>query len=154
MPQYQLVGASINLGGKRDHVTVRGIDQPLTYPEVLVLRTLHGGNEHVHSEVDLGLTEDRTPEDEFRRLTEIYGRVVADVFPPVGGSVMLPTGDAAIPTADEVAAADAAAEAARAEARAKRSGTKSGSKTKAAAKAEPAPPADADAVPDLSDLPS
>lgn len=150
MPQFQKIAAYINLGGKRDHVSVRGIDNPITYPELLVLRALHGGPDHVHSEVDLGVTEDRTFEDEMRRLTETYGKVVAQVFPTVGGMIQLPLADEAIPTADEVEAADAAAEAARAATRAK----KDKAKTKAKPAVKTVETAETDAVPDLSDLPS
>ena len=109
--QFQRVTGYINLSGNRSSTTFRGTDDPMTYPETLVLQAVHGGEEHVHTLVEHDYVE-TTQEDEYDRLLRRYGAVVRDAFPMVGGSPSLPTEDDNIPTPDQVAAAqDAAKEA-------------------------------------------
>lgn len=132
--KFQLLAAHVNLGASRDDVVYRGEDNPVTLPEVLVLRAIHGGEEHVHSLVSLGTVE-RDPRTELDRLTSIYGEIALKVFPTIGGQPSLPGVDEAIPDKDEVDAASAAAEAAMEAARAKKGRAKK-------ADAAPLPPLD------------
>jgi hypothetical protein len=137
MSKFQLLSAFVNLAGDRDNVVHRIASEPITYPEMIVLRTIHGGEDHVHGLVDVGTVE-RPDAVERERLSLIYGKVVTDVFP--GAILSLPAGDTSIPTQDEVAAADTASKDAMARTRA----AKPGRVKKAAEPAETA-------VPDLTD---
>jgi hypothetical protein len=145
MAKYQLITGFVNLGGNRDNVVFRGEDNPMTYPETIILAAMHGGPEHVHGLVAIG-EKTATPEEELTRLTQTYKAIAAEVFPVIAGRAALPESDPNLPTPDEVAAGEAA----KAEAMTKvRKGGKSASKT-----VEPATPApDAPAVPSLADLP-
>jgi hypothetical protein len=117
--KMQLLTGYINLGGSRDHVSYRGADDPMTYPETLVLQVIHG-TEHVHTLVEIGEVE-RDPGEELERLAVTYPRGgVRTLFPAVGGRVALPGRDDNLPTVDEVRAAETAAAEATAKARAKR----------------------------------
>lgn len=148
--KFQLLSAFINLHGSRDNVVFRGPDEPITYPEALVLQAIHGGSEHVHTLVEVGSVE-RQPGEEYDRLMSIYGATVAAMFPGAAGRASLPHRDDSLPTQDEVEAARAAADKALADRRKQRSGTKAGaSKTgkpseKASdADSKPVDPADPD----------
>jgi hypothetical protein len=149
MSKFQLLSGFINLGGERTNVVFRGPDNPITYPESLLLQVIHGGPEHVHTLVEVG-EADRDHEEELRRLTEKYGAVTKSAFPAVGGRATLPMRDDTLPTAEEVAEAKAAMDATLAASKAKRGKTaKAKAKTPAPEPAAPAP-----AVPSVDDLPS
>lgn len=112
---FQLVTALVNLGSRNE--TIVPLDPPVTYPEYLVLRAIHGSGA-VTDPVDVGdLEEDRSDEEERRRLAVRFGdEVVKELFP--GALAKLPErGD--LPTLDEVKAVREATEKAKAEARAK-----------------------------------
>lgn len=116
MALFQLLGCEINIGGDRDNTVVRDQFDPVTFPEFLVLRALHGGADHVHSAVAVGERE-LNPEAEKERLSLKYGAaLIGGLFP--GAMAALPLGDQSIPTLDEVNAGNAAANAARAATRA------------------------------------
>lgn len=141
MADFQLLSATINIGASRDHTVVRGPDDPITYPEMLILQAVHGGIEHVHSVVSVGKA-DREMSAERERLTQTYGiAFVQSVFP--GITTPLPLSDDTIPTIEEHNAVLKAVGEVRTKVRA--------SKAKATSVPEPAPvPAAAPAVPDLT----
>jgi hypothetical protein len=141
MPKLQLISCYVNLGGDRNNVAYRGPANPVTFAEALVLQAVHGGQEHVHTMIDVGSVE-RDFGEEFRRLSALYGKVVQELFPNVGGRASVPAGDDSIPAADEVQAANEAAKEAMSAAKSKRG-------KKAAPKKAPA-----ETVPSLDDLPS
>lgn len=144
MAKYQLLSAYINLAGDRNDVAVRGVDNPITYPESLVLQAVHGGQEHVHTLIEVGEVE-REPAEEMTRLTLAYGSIAAKVFPSLNGRATLPERDDALPTEAQVAAAQAAAATAMAKA----------AKPKAAAAKTPAAePAPSQGTLSLDNLPS
>lgn len=118
MAVFQLLHATINIAGSRDHTIVRGDDHDgITIPEMHVLRVVHGGVEHVHTEMVMGEVE-RDPGEERARLVQLYGKEAVDaVFP---GISPLPTRDDNLPTREEHLAAIKAAEEARAQAKASR----------------------------------
>lgn len=144
MSDFQLVSAFVNLAGDRDNVVVKGATEAITFPEALVLRAIHGGDEHVYDLVVVGSVQ-RSMAEEYERLQNIYGSIVQKVFPKIGNMATLPTGDEALPTQEEVDAAKKAAADAREAVRAK------------APKKKKAADADADApdapLPSLADLP-
>lgn len=117
MAKFQLLSAYINLAGDRDNVVYRGPDNPITFPEAMILRVLHGGDDHVHTLIVVGETE-RATDEERARLGEKYGTALLNTIFPQG--MPLPSGSPSLPTLEEVQAAEQAAEKARAEARAKR----------------------------------
>lgn len=130
MALFQLLGCEINVGGDRDNTVVRDQFDPVTFPEYLVLRALHGGPDHVHSAVAVGERE-LNPDAEKERLALKYGaQLVGSLFP--GAMAAMPLADPSIPTLDEVNAASAAANAARTAVRA--------ASKKAKEKALPVPP--------------
>lgn len=141
MPKYQLLGVEIHIGGNRDTTVVKGEDNDgITLPELYVLRALHGGAEHVHSEVVVGYVE-RSQEAERERLQQRYGaRLVDAVFPGVSP---LPVSDESYPTKEERDAAVLAAKEAMTAAR-----TKRGKKAEPAP--APAPETPAPVIPDLT----
>lgn len=122
MPKFQTLTATINLGADRDQQVVRGTDNPITFPESLILRTLHGGDEHVHSLLSFTghpLGEDRSHEEERDRLKGLYGeKIVEAIFPTA--MLALPVSDPRLPSMEEAEAARAAAEEAAKKVRAKR----------------------------------
>jgi len=86
----QLLSCHIAVAGDDHNVVVRDHDTAVTYPELLVLRALHGG-ESVRHVADAGDVE-RDPADERERLANIYGReIVNHVFP--GEHTQLPVED-------------------------------------------------------------
>lgn len=145
--KFQLLTGFVNLNGDRGNTVFRGIDDPMTYPEMLALRVLHGGDEHVHNIVEVG-TVDRAPMEEFQRLSVKYGQhLIANMFPGVGNTRVIPARDDSIPTREDVEAANAAA----AEALAARKNGSRKSKPKAATETPaPTPAPDPDTVPDLT----
>lgn len=76
----QLLSCYIAVAGDDHSIVVRSDDTAVTYPELLVLRALHG-SESVRNVADFGDVE-REPADERERLANIYGRAIVDhVFP-------------------------------------------------------------------------
>jgi hypothetical protein len=108
MPKMQMLAAFVNLGGDRDNVVYRGPDNPISLPEMFVLRAVHGGDDHVHGVAIVSVQNvDQTAEHE--RLTRLYGRIVNDIFPNLAGRPNMPLEDDSLPTLDDVLAANAAA---------------------------------------------
>lgn len=146
MPKFQLLSAHINLAGDRGNTVVKGSSNPITLPELFVLRTLHGGNENVHTLVEVGEVE-RSAAEEYERLEHLYGApVVNAIFPGAVGRNRLPERDDNIPTREDVAAAKAAAE----EVMSRRKSSKRKPAKKDGDKAEEPTPA----VPDVAELDS
>jgi hypothetical protein len=86
----QLLSCRVAVAGDDLNVVVREHDTAVTYPEMLVLKALHG-SESVRDIEDAG-DVDRDPAEERERLSMIYGReVVRQVFP--GDHQPLPTQD-------------------------------------------------------------
>lgn len=111
MARFQLIGCEINIGGDRENTVVKDKFDPITLPEFIILRTIHGGVDHVFNPVVVGHT-DLSPEGERERLANKYGEaIVAGLFP--GALAALPTEDTSLPTAEEVEAGSKAAKAAR-----------------------------------------
>lgn len=108
MSKFQLLTGYINLGGSRDNVVYKGPDDPMTYPEALILQAIHGGTEHVHTLVEIGTVE-REPADEYSRLEAKYGKIVGVMFPGALGVKAMPTHSPDIPTVEDVRAAEEAA---------------------------------------------
>lgn len=114
----QILTCNVSLGGDEGMIVARGVDRPVTYPELLILAEIHGGD----SVREIKMIEDRDVDsaDERERLKLTYGAAVVDrLFP--GGYAELPAGDRRIQAAYEQAQAKAAAlaaEAAQAEAQA------------------------------------
>ena len=76
----QLLSCHIAVAGDDHNVVVRGHDTAVTYPELLVIKALHGSENVRHIE-DYGDVE-RDPDEERARLREIYGEpIVRQVFP-------------------------------------------------------------------------
>lgn len=78
---FQLLICEIALAGDIRNVVARGFDNPVTYPELLVLQFLHG-DEAVSNVYDIGAA-DRPNEEEFLRLKQTYGNIVTTLFPGV-----------------------------------------------------------------------
>lgn len=111
MARFQLIGCEIHIGGDRDNTVVKDKFDPVTLPEFVILRTIHGGIDHVHSAVCVGYRE-LNPETERERLALKYGEaLVSGLFP--GAMANLPTEDASLPTTEEIEAGAKAAKAAR-----------------------------------------
>jgi hypothetical protein len=154
MPKYQLLECFINIGGHRDAATFKGGSTPVTYPELLILKTLHGA-EHVYDVAQTGETDDIDPTSEFNRLSEKYGGVVRALFPVLGDNVSLPVGDYSFPTCEEVLAAYKASDEAMKATRAKRRKAVPDADAAAPdADAPVAPVADAPAAPAKSSVPT
>lgn len=117
MPKFQLISAFVMIGGDQNNQVHRGPDQPLTLPEIYVLRSIHGGEDKVHELVVVGEVE-RSMAEERDRLIEKYGSNRVTALFPV--ALPLPAGDEGLPTADEVAAGEKAKAEAVAKVRAKK----------------------------------
>ncbi|MEM0949537.1 MAG: hypothetical protein AAGK37_19215 [Pseudomonadota bacterium] len=118
--QIQLLSCYVALGGDLKNVAVRGQSTPVTYPEMLVLRAIHGGEDKVWDIIEVGRKNVDLAE-EIKRLNTVYGAdVVGGLFPQMAGMVNLPLEDKSFPTLEEFQAGEAARVAAQAEARAKR----------------------------------
>ena len=86
----QLLSAYVSVGGDDLNVVVREYDTAITFPEMLILKALHGP-ESVRRITDVG-DVDRDPDEERARLQSIYGgAVIQMVFP--GSHTPLPTED-------------------------------------------------------------
>jgi len=111
LARFQLLGCNIVIGGDKDNTVVRDKFDPVTLPEFIILRTIHGGVDNVTDPVVVGHRE-VPPEAERERLALKYGEaIVAGLFP--GAMAALPTEDASVPTDEEVEAGAKAARAAR-----------------------------------------
>jgi len=133
MSQFQLLTGFVHLGGSRDNVAFRGSDEPMTYPEALILRAIHGGEEYVSDLVDVGVVE-RDDMEELERLKLRYGAEVERMFPLVAGQVSLPAANDGIQTLAEVKAVAEATAKAREGVRAQKAAPKgAASKAKSAA---------------------
>jgi hypothetical protein len=79
----QLLSCYLVIGGDDNSVVVRDHDTAVTYPEMLVLKALHGG-ENVRQLEDIGAVE-RDSDAERSRLSELYGEgIVRQTFPGHG----------------------------------------------------------------------
>jgi hypothetical protein len=90
MPAFQMLECMVALAGDDDNIVHRSADNPVTYPELLVLQYVHGADavSDVH---ELG-TEERDNQDELDRLRRTYNAAaVKDVFP--GANPRLPLTD-------------------------------------------------------------
>ncbi len=107
MPQYQKLGCHVALAGDPRAVVPRGLDNPVTYPELLVLQHVHG-YDAVTDIYEIGWTDDILPTVERERLGGIYtDAIVAAVLPGAAGS--MPTkGD--FPTMEDIEEARRASE--------------------------------------------
>lgn len=80
----QLVGCHLALGGDAGNVCVFDQDQPLTYPEALLLDRIHATETAQYAPVDhvvhLGYVR-RSPLAERKRLAEKYGNIAEALFP-------------------------------------------------------------------------
>lgn len=90
MPNFQLLSCDVALAGDILNVVSRHAFIPVTYPEMLVLRYLHGENA-ITNIFDVGYVE-RDEDSEFKRLQETYGAVVKDKLFP-GAGTRIPQGD-------------------------------------------------------------
>jgi hypothetical protein len=137
---FQLLSAYVNLGGDKDQVVLRGPDDPITYPENILLGLIHEGPTNVHGQVIVG-QKVSTHDEERLRLSQRYGETLVNSTFPM--TMPLPTANEGYPTQEEVDAATKAASDAAAKVRAKRD--------KAPAASAPAPVRPA--VPSLEQLP-
>lgn len=95
----QLLSCRIAVAGDDLNVVVREYDTAVTYPELLVIKALHG-SESVRDIEDAG-DVDRSPEEERDRLKSIYGQeIVKQVFP--GEYQPVPTQDTRMRAANTV----------------------------------------------------
>jgi hypothetical protein len=95
----QLLSCRIAVAGDDLNVVVREHDTAVTYPELLVIKALHG-SESVREVEDVG-DVDRSPEEERDRLKSIYGNeIVRQVFP--GEHQPVPTQDTRMRAANTV----------------------------------------------------
>lgn len=108
MPKMQMLAAFVNLGGDRDNVVHRDQFNPISFPEALVLQVVHGGPDHVHTLIEVSRV-DVNPAEERERLRLLYGKIVDETFPAVGGTAGLPLMNESLPTLEDVRAADEAA---------------------------------------------
>lgn len=87
MALFQLLTADVQV----DKMTVihKGIDNPITYPEVLVLQAIFG-EENVKNLRDLSEPVDRLHKDERKRLAGTYGgEIVERLFPGIAANLPL-----------------------------------------------------------------
>lgn len=76
----QLLSCQVSVAGDDDCIVVKDHDTAVTFPELLVLKALHG-EESVRNVAEVGDIE-RDPEEERQRLQGIYGaEIVRQVFP-------------------------------------------------------------------------
>jgi hypothetical protein len=93
MAQFQLLTCDIALGGDKQNVVARHDLTPITYPEYLVLKFVHGGSsdESPITNIFACGTVEREPAEEMARLLETYGAVVRNTI--FTGQQPLPLGD-------------------------------------------------------------
>lgn len=154
MPKFQLLTALVALGGDKNNVVYRGDDDPITLPEMYILRAVHGGEDMVTNAVEIGETEERPHSVEKNRLRERYGAPVDAIFPGGEAIANLPVRDANLPTREQVKIAEDAAAAALAEAKKPKSKSRSKTADPDPAPVSTAPEADTpapapDVIPDL-----
>lgn len=118
MPDFQLLSADIALGGDVMNVLHRGAFNPVTFPELLVIRVLHG--EHSVTNVrEVGRVK-RTAEAEMSRLTTDafpnYADLIKDKLFP-GHGARLPTEDPNLVPSQDAPSQDAKAETPKASSR-------------------------------------
>lgn len=91
MAKFQLLSCEVALAGDVLNVVARHAFIPVTYPEMLVLRYIHGG-ESITKIIDVGYVE-RSDAEERERLIVAYGRetIQDKMFPGIG--TRLPAGD-------------------------------------------------------------
>lgn len=90
--QIQLVSGFIRPGNDRNTRVYRHAGRPMTWPEVQLLRHIHGDAEAVEVEAHVGYVE-RTAKDERERLSLTYGREHANQVFPGASPVMEMEGD-------------------------------------------------------------
>lgn len=89
MPQFQLLEAEIAIQGGMHHKIHRDpLDNPITFPELLILNAMHGEGS-IAKVYDTGRTVERTHADELDRLRSIYtDKLTRFLFP--GAQPQLP----------------------------------------------------------------
>lgn len=93
MANFQVLECLVALGGDTMNVVHRGEDNPVTFPELMLLQYVHG-EDAVTDAFELG-TDERDNGSELDRLRITYGsKSVQDVFP--GTKPRLPTSDGRI----------------------------------------------------------
>jgi len=94
MPEYQLLRCSVALAGDKDQVVVRGRQDPILFPELIVLQFIHG--EDAITDVHVVGHCDMAADEAWQRLTTIYGDdKVRVVFP--GARPSVPRADKSVP---------------------------------------------------------
>lgn len=79
MPKMQLLTCDIALAGDLTSIVHRGEDEPVSFPELLILQNLHG-KESIRNVAQVR-EEDRDSATERQRLVSLYGNAVHQVFP-------------------------------------------------------------------------
>lgn len=97
MAEFQLLVCDVALAGDIRNVVHRGVDDPVTYPERLVLEFLHGPST-VTDIREVGFVE-RDEAEERNRLARIYGaKTIQQLFPGVASA--LPAQDKRVASID------------------------------------------------------
>lgn len=90
MAKFQMLECLVALAGDEGNIVHRSTDNPVTYPEMLLLQYIHG-DDAVSDVFALG-EEERDNQNELERLRTTYkAAAVKDVFP--GANPRLPTND-------------------------------------------------------------
>jgi hypothetical protein len=93
LKKFQLLTVDIALGGDILNVVSRHEFSAVTYPELILLQYLHGGEQWTTNIHDCGYVE-REDGEERKRLIETYGaEPVGKVFAGAGMGMGLPNGD-------------------------------------------------------------
>lgn len=74
------VTAKIALGGEQGHIMYRGLDNPVSWPEVRILQQLHGDNSVF--DCDFHHSAPSNPQMEKMRLLGLYGSEVVNAIYP------------------------------------------------------------------------
>jgi hypothetical protein len=97
--KFQILVCDVALDGDIRQNVHRGVDNPVTYPERLLLEFIHGPDS-VTEIRDIGTVE-RPMRDERTRLGSTYGdKVVSEVFPGHAAVARLPFSDSSITSFD------------------------------------------------------